>query len=266
MIFSSHNWSIPIMGAETFKLGNLRPASNSSLYRQIADHLQKQIASAKLAAGTRLPPERELAKTMQVNRLTLRQALHELELEGQLTRKHGSGWYVSEPIIERQAGKLFSFTIGLRKRGIATSGKIVQCRTRCVDPTTAALLKLSGNAHVYDLHRLRFIHDEPVALERYTIPVERFPNLDRHDLANRSIIFDVLENEYGITIANARQSLEPVVASAQQARLLHTKAGAALMLEKRLSFDAEGQPVEYGADLYRGDKFRFVTEMASLEL
>lgn len=250
----------------SFKRSSIRSSPNCSIYRQIAEHLQKQIARDKLAAGTRLPPERELAKTLQVNRLTLRQGLHELELEGRLTRKHGSGWYVCEPVIERQAGKLFSFTIGLRKRGIGTSGKIVRCVTRLVDPNIGALLKLPVTAQVYDLHRLRFINAEPVALERYTIPADRFPNLQQHDLANRSIIFDVLEKEYGVTIANARQSLEPVAASAGQARLLRTKVGAALMLEKRLTFDADGQPVEYGADLYRGDKFRFVTEMASLDL
>ena len=38
------------------------------------------------------------------------------------------------------------------------------------------------------------------------------------------------------------------------------------MLEQRLGFDQDDQPVEYAKDLYRGDRFRFVTEMAPLEL
>jgi DNA-binding GntR family transcriptional regulator len=37
------------------------------------------------------------------------------------------------------------------------------------------------------------------------------------------------------------------------------------MLERRTGFDARGEPVEHGRDLYRGDRFRFVTEMAPLE-
>jgi GntR family transcriptional regulator len=252
--------------ATLFKLGGIRPSSNGSLYRQIATHLQKQIRRGKLGVGTRLPPERELAADLCVNRLTLRQALQELESQGRLTRKHGSGWYVSEPVIERLAGKLFSFTIGLQKRGYQTSAKIVRCAITRVDPSIAALLKLRATARVYDLHRLRSINAEPVALERYALSAERFPHLDQYDLANRSIIYDVLEKEYGVTIANARQSLEPVSANASEAKLLATKVGAALMLERRLTFDAQGNPIEYGADLYRGDRFRFVTEMASLEL
>lgn len=255
------------MSAATFlKLGGIRPSPNGALYHQIATHLQKQITRGKLSVGTRLPPERKLADELDVNRLTLRQALQELELQGRLTRKHGSGWFVAEPVIERQAGKLFSFTIGLRKRGIATSGKIVRCTQRRVDPATAAFLKLRPASRVYDLHRLRFVNDEPVALERYMLSAVRFPELERHDIANRSIIYDILEKEYNVVIANARQSLEPVVANAYEAKLLAVKVGAPLMLERRLSFDSQGNPVEYGADLYRGDRFRFVTEMASLEL
>lgn len=252
--------------SSSLHLGAIRSSSNGSLYRQIAAQMQKQIGRGKLAAGTRLPPERELAADLHVNRLTLRQALQELELQGRLTRRHGSGWYVAEPIIERQAGKLFSFTIGLRKRGIATSGKIVKCVTRRVEPGTCALLNLRPTARVYDLHRLRFVNEEPVALERYLLSAERFPKLDQYDLANRSIIYDVLEKEYGVAIAQARQSLEPVAASAYEAKLLHIKVGAPLMLERRLTFDAKGDPIECGADLYRGDRFRFVTEVASLEL
>ena len=38
------------------------------------------------------------------------------------------------------------------------------------------------------------------------------------------------------------------------------------MLETRLAFDPHEQPVEYGRDLYRGDRFRFTTEIAPLEL
>ncbi len=252
--------------AALFKLTPVRLSTNDSLYRQIATHLHKQIARGKLLAGTRLPPERELADALRVNRLTLRQALHELELGGLLSRKHGSGWYVAEPVIERQAGKLFSFTIGLPPRGYKPSAQIVRCVKRPADAPLAALLKLRAGARVYDLHRLRFVNAEPVALERYTLPVERFPNLDEYDLVNRSILYDVLEKEYGVRIAHARQSLEPAIADRYAAKLLRVKVGAALMLEKRLTSDARGKPIEHGADLYRGDRFRFVTEKAALEL
>jgi GntR family transcriptional regulator len=118
---------------------------------------------------------------------------------------------------------------------------------------------------VYYVHRLRFISQEPVLLERFTVPAERFPGLERYDLAKRSL-YEVMETEYGVSVSRAWQSLEPVVATGYEAELLDIRQGAPLMLERRLTVDQAGRPIEFGRDLYRGDRFRFVTEVAPLEL
>ena len=60
--------------------------------------------------------------------------------------------------------------------------------------------------------------------------------------------------------------MEAVAATEFEAELLGIDTGAPLMLESRLSFDLEGMPIEYGHDLYRGDQFRFITEVAPLEI
>jgi GntR family transcriptional regulator len=244
-------------------IGRLSPTL--PLYSQIAERVTERIKAGKLLPGSRLPPERELSESLGVNRMTLRQALHLLESQGLLVRRQGDGTYVAEPVIERQAGKLFSFTRGMARRGYTPGARIVLFTQRPVDPATARTLKLRADALVYDLHRLRLIDDEPVMLERFLIAVQRFPNLEKHDLEHRSM-YEVMQTEYGVTVEQARQSLEPVVAGKYEARLLGIKTNAPLMLERRVSFDPNHHPVEYGSDLYRGDRFRFVTDMASLEL
>lgn len=242
----------------------IRPSPAAPLYSQIASRLRQRIAAGKLTPGTRLPPERELSQSLNVNRMTLRHALQELELQGLLIRRHGSGTYVAERTIERQAGKLISFTFGMQRRGYQPGAKIVRFIKKPVEAALAAQLKLRVSALVYDLHRLRLINGEPVMLERYVIPVARFPKLETHDLEHRSM-YKVMEEEYGVLVRQAHQSLEPVIAEKYEAKLLSVKRGAPLMLERRVSFDQNDQPVESGSDLYRGDRFRFVTEMAALE-
>ncbi|MBI5035017.1 MAG: GntR family transcriptional regulator [Chloroflexi bacterium] len=235
------------------------------LYTQIAESLLDQIESGKLVPGQRLAPERELSQTLGVNRVTLRQALQLLEAQGLLIRRQGHGTYIAEPKIERQAGKLFSFTRGMERRGYKPGAQVIVFNERPVEASIAVHLKLPVSAPVYEVHRLRTVNEEPVLLEQFTIPVHRFPNLDKHDLANRSM-FEVMEKEYGVVVSQARQSLEPVVATEYEAGLFGITMGAPLMLERRLSFDKDSLPVEYGKDLYRGDRFRFVTDIASLEL
>ena len=63
----------------------------------------------------------------------------------------------------------------------------------------------------------------------------------------------------------AQQSLEAVSATEFEAELLDVLPGAPLMLESRQASDPERRPVEYGQDLYRGDRFRFITDIAPKE-
>src|SRR3990172_1699113 len=208
------------------------------LYVQIAESLMTRIESGALSAGDRLPPERMLSEMLGVNRLTLRRALRVLAGQGLLIRRQGKGTYIARPKIERHAGSLVSFTRGMQRSGYTPGAKVISFTQSTVDASLSKELQLPTSAPVYLIHRLRTLNQEPVLLERYTIPAEAFPDLQQFDLEGRS--------EY-------------------EARLLEVERGAPLMLERRLSFDENEHPVEFGKDLYRGDRFRFVTEIAPLE-
>ncbi len=67
--------------------------TRSRLSEDISRILQKQIMSGEIAAGTKLPPERELADSFRVNRTTMREALRRLEGMELLEIRHGDGVY-----------------------------------------------------------------------------------------------------------------------------------------------------------------------------
>ena len=197
--------------------------------------------------------------------MTLRRALRLLETQGLLVRRQGAGTYVAEPKIEIQASRLVPFTRGMKRRGFMPGARVITFERRTAEAAVAKELRLPLSAPVYFVRRLRLINQEPVMLERFTLPAHRFPGFEKYDLSSRSA-YDVMEKEYGITVVRARQSLEPVVATEYEAELLGVELGAPLMLERRLSVDADDLPFEYGEDLYRGDRFRFTTEIAPLEI
>lgn len=241
-----------------------RQISGLPLYVQIAEALLEQIESGEFAPGDRLPTERALSERLSVNRMTVRNALHVLEMQGLIIRRQGAGTYVAEPKIEREASQLISFTREMQRRGLKPGGKVIALEQRPAEASVASQLGIAPSAMVYYLIRLRLINQEPVLLERNNIPLERFPRLERHDLESRSL-YEVMQEEYGVVVQRARQSLEPVLANEFEAELLMIEPGAALMLERRISYDDRDRPVEHGKDLYRGDRFLFVTELAPLE-
>ncbi|HTP46978.1 MAG TPA: FadR/GntR family transcriptional regulator [Casimicrobiaceae bacterium] len=67
------------------------------LYRQIADQIRTLIRSKEFPAGSRLPPERDLARQLGVSRPSVREALIALEVEGLVDVRIGSGIYVLGP-------------------------------------------------------------------------------------------------------------------------------------------------------------------------
>ncbi len=66
------------------------------LYRQIADQIRALVRSGEYPAGSRLPPERDLARQLGVSRPSVREALIALEVEGLVEVRIGSGIYVLE--------------------------------------------------------------------------------------------------------------------------------------------------------------------------
>lgn len=250
----------------SFALKQASPISYSiPLYVQITEGLIAQIESGALCPGEQLPPERELSENFGVTRMTLRRALRVLEVQGLIIRKHGIGTFIAEPKIDRKMEVVFRFSSDMQQRGFKPQTKLINFEQIMAESSMAKDLMVPISAQIYSILRLRSINNEPVMLESYLIPVARFPELDQYDLENRSI-YEILEDEYGVSIARARQSFEPVVATDFEAKLLNIPVGDALMMEKRLSYDAHNLPIEIGKDRYRGDRFRFVTEAVPFSL
>lgn len=88
--------------------------TKKNLNEEIAAQITDSILKEKLSPGDKLPPERELAALMNVNRNTLREALRKLEILGLLTIRQGDGIYVKN---YRECGNLELLKIILRSGG-----------------------------------------------------------------------------------------------------------------------------------------------------
>ena len=74
----------------------LSPADGVPIYRQIVNQVKYLIASGRLGPGEELPPIRTLAEQLVINPNTVARAYLELEHAGLVTKRHGTGTYISE--------------------------------------------------------------------------------------------------------------------------------------------------------------------------
>ncbi|KGK91534.1 GntR family transcriptional regulator [Desulfosporosinus sp. HMP52] len=71
-------------------------------YIQLKEQIRRRITQGIWPAGTKLPPERELAKSIAVSRNTVSQAYKELEAEGVLSSARGKGTFVEDTALIMQ--------------------------------------------------------------------------------------------------------------------------------------------------------------------
>ena len=79
------------------RLDGLQAVSSGRLSGQVVSQFVDMVRRGDLAAGDRLPPERELADRFGVGRNSIREALRELNMLGLVTSRHGEGTFVAQP-------------------------------------------------------------------------------------------------------------------------------------------------------------------------
>ena len=87
----------------------LDPGSDRAVYRQIADHLRRDINEQRIKPGAQLPSEGELMEGYGVSRVTICRAFGVLLSEGLVTSQHGRGWFTRRrPPIKRLGSGRFA--------------------------------------------------------------------------------------------------------------------------------------------------------------
>src|SRR6266576_1516784 len=90
---------------------HISPKDGVPIYRQIVNQVKYLVGSGRLAPGEELPPIRVLAEQLVVNPNTVARAYAELEHAGIVTKRHGSGTYISEtpsPLSRREKFKVLT--------------------------------------------------------------------------------------------------------------------------------------------------------------
>jgi GntR family transcriptional regulator len=212
-----------------------------------------------LEVGQAIPSERRLCVQLGVSRLTVRAALDELVNEGYLTRRHGSGTYVSQPKIALPL-TLTSFSEDMRRRGMVPGSRTLELVTGSAGARLGRHLRLSPEEPVVRVRRLRLADGEPMALEVLHVPAAMVPGLAQKDLENASF-YELLQNRYGIAIVSGTQTIEPTVTNEEESEALGVPLHSPAFLFERTTLAQGGRPVEFVRSFYRGDRYRLVTEL-----
>ncbi len=223
------------------------------LYQQIEQQLGALIADGRIARGSTLPAERQLAELLGVSRGTVQQCYNNLRERG-IIRGHGR----HGSIVESGTGSLMpnkeplrGFTEEMEGLGRIPSSRVLEHEI-VADRLIASIFDLPSEAQFLKLVRVRLADKKPVSLESAWYCLQAVPSLRTVD-PDGSIYRQLAE--LGTPLSYCDQTIEPVLPSGEEMEIFDFGSPVPCLLIKRHSYLPGGIMVEYVEGVFRGDTY-----------
>lgn len=225
------------------------------IYAQLEQLIKTQILQHQLKEGELIPSEREYAEKYQISRMTVRQAITRLTESGYLQRQRGKGTFVAMTKVEQPLNFLTSFSEDMCLKGMAARSQVVDFQVIEADSLLAEKLQIAVGTQIYQIKRLRFADDLPIAYQIFYATHALIQGLTK-EIASHSL-YQYMENELGLHLDYAEQEMEVRKAQKHEAEMLNIKVGSPLFFIQRTSFSPTNQPIEYAISYHLGDRYKF---------
>lgn len=226
------------------------------LYQKIENDIKEQIDQKKLKAGEIIPSENQLSNMYDVSRMTVRQALNNLVLEGYLYKHKGKGTFVSERKIEKSIHGVRGFTEEMNESGRVVKNEVTVFEKIVPTDNIAEKLFLDNNQEIYYIERVRYGNDIPVLYEVLYVPVHLFKDLTKEDM-NHSF-YNFVETKTPYKITHCFQTIEAKPSNKLIEERLKIDKKSPVLSITRNTFLSNGRPFEYVISTYRSDQYKFV--------
>lgn len=229
------------------------------LYIKLRETLARKIKEGVLIPHEKLPSERELTETYEINRMTVRQALKQLESGGLIYRSVRRGWYVTPQRLFYDPTQNERFMDNVRSQGRKPE-TVMLSKNEISDPGESySHLDIETGAPIYQIRRRRLIDGHSVLVENMSINAKLCPGLLNQPLEG-SLTAVILE-KYGIRITRTSVDMYPAPLGEAEAKELQVVAGTPCLYLSRTSYDQHGNVVEYDQEFWRHDVLQISIEV-----
>ncbi|MEI9889177.1 MAG: GntR family transcriptional regulator [Rhizomicrobium sp.] len=227
------------------------------LYLRLVQALKQQIESGRVAVGSHLPSEGDLSRQYSVSRHTVRAALRQLQEDGLVAPRKGSGTTViglsaAQPYVHEVASieQLIEYAVGTHYE--AGNSKLIRA-----NKVLAKRLDCAVGHKWMRIEALRFAPDQRAPI----CWMEVYVHADYADVARvigrqPGPIYAWIEKLHGETITDIEQVLSAREVPAAPAKKLGIKPGEMGIEVRRTYRTKSGKVVEIAFNLHPAERFR----------
>lgn len=223
---------------------------NESTVENAKEKLDHWLKEGITAAGGKLPSERELGELLGVKRMTLRQALLNLEAESRIFRKDRKGWFVSQPRFNYSPELSASFQRAALEQGREPSwGFIEKSRVSHYPEAARPLLATMPADDLYLITGWGALEGHKVFYHETFINPNVAPGFtDR--LENQSFS-SVWKNEYHKEMVTKKLVFKPVRMSGDISKFIGGSSGMPAILIEKHRADSAGNIIQIDIEYWR---------------
>lgn len=219
-------------------------------YQVVADHIRQLIMEQQYTENQRLPQELVLAKTYNVSRITVRNALNLLVNEGLIFRIQGSGTYVKDNHPDatptyKASLDLFDFE--------QVSAVLLNFAVDKPESSIVKRLKMSPYDFAYEIEREIKKDDQIVAIQRLYMPAKIIQGIQMAAL--KSSIYQFLQSDLGLELGSAVRTISSRIADETLVKKMRLTEKEALITVEQRSFLKNGKIFEYVSTDIRSTQF-----------
>ncbi len=214
---------------------------------QVREYVRSLVTGS--APGSPAPSERELVQRFGVARMTVRQALDALVVEGLLERIPGRGTFVARP--RKAVTRISGYTEEMTRRGLLAESQTLLARREQAGPGVARALNISEGDAVIHWRRLRRGDGAPVCIEDAYLNEVLLPGFLQSGMPTS--LYEALEQR-GLRPTWAEDSITADHATAEESGLLELPADGVVLRQSRRALAGE-KTVEVSRSVYRADRY-----------
>ena len=224
-------------------------------------HVLKERLSRETSKGSRLPTEAELCAEFSVSRITVQQAMRELESEGLVRRERGRGTFYLGPEPGKPERRVITLIESLLQAGPSSKVELISKQVQAPPEHIAKRLDLPPGAHVVMFQRVGIADNEPVvhinSYVRHDVGIKIF---DMDARLCECTIAEILHLDMGMSFSRMIQKTSATLANPQIADLLEVQVGDPILEGERNYFSKDNLPVFCSVSGYRADRYSFEVE------
>lgn len=228
-------------------------------YRSASKRVLDYIEQKQLKRGMKLPAEAELAETLEISRLTLREALNALKQEGIIYSIQGKGTYVAYDYehITNSLNQNKSISEMIEASGYKCNTTLFYKQIVKANENVASGLGVKTESDVLMCERIRCADDEPVVYSVDYLAARLASDFLGVTDENVSL-YEFVEEQCDIEIGQCITEIAPWIVDEDLAKKLNVPVNTPVLKFVVLVQDIYCKPIIYAVEYLRADKFKFI--------